>query len=62
MEIDRKRDRSKSNAAKQLESKRLKHDYKASSLGGRWKEQNNRATLKALKIADKEGLKLQGDS
>jgi len=62
LEIDCKRDRSKSDAAKQSESKRPKHDYKALSLGGRRKEQNNRATLEALKIADKEGLKLQGDS
>jgi len=35
LEIDCKQDRSKSDAAKQLESKRPKHDYKASSLGRR---------------------------
>ena len=60
LEIDRKRDRSKSDAAKQPESKRPRHDNKPPASNNR-SDQGRKANSDNSKEANKEGYKPQRD-
>jgi len=60
LEIDRKRDRSKSDAAKQPESKRPRHDNKPPFSNSR-NDQGRNTNADSSKAASKEGLKPQKD-